>query len=380
MGVPRGTPIFVAYRVPMNTPLSPSLDAVRAEERLSTLLIPGEISAPLLFRRGERLQRLFHSSLKNSPAPPWAPGLRITREWRIITESFLPWAEIEPPLQRLISLGLSYPPPFDPLTIFPSWPDFLERFPVVDGVTADPGILLHRLLADADLRRRWLFTLFLPKEHGGGFGRYPVQQRYLREWMTRRLQRGEREISCLDAACGSGEGSWELLQLCRECGFSRKEVTIRGSSLDPLELFAAAHACFPHDQEREREYRRRIHPLMTAGFADRLSFVREDLALPSESHEQYDLILCNGLLGGPLLHDPEVMERVVAGLVRRLRPGALLLAADRFHDGWLKQSPKGVREALLRKWGMRILETGEGIGGELSEPSVVHMTLLGLLP
>ena len=350
----------------MNCTFLPILDTALSDEHLKSLLVSGNFEDPDLSRRVQRLEFLFHSASLTSPVPLWAPGLHIEREWRTVTETFLPWAEIAPAFRRLISHALRYPPPSDPLAPCPSWPDFLNRNSV-GTASADPSLLLRRLLTDEAVRCRWLFTLFLPKEHGGGFGRYPAQSTFLRDWLTNRRSRKRTRLSCLDAACGCGEGTWELAQLCQEIGFQPEEVTLCGSSLDPLELFAATHAAFPHDACREREYRLRIIPLIAAGFAERIHFVWEDLTIITESTEKYDLILCNGLLGGPLLHEPERMERVMAGLVRRLKPGGLILAADRFHEGWRKLNPKKAREALLARCGVRILESGEGIGGELSE-------------
>ena len=328
------------------------------------LLVAGDLGDPDLDRRAQRLDLLFRSAARTCPAQLWAPGLAIEREWRSVTETFLPWAEIAPAFRRLISLSLRYPIPADPLAPIPSWPDFLDRF--ASGTdSANPAPLLRRLLDNESFRWNWLFILFLPKEHGGRFDRYPVQMKFIRRWLARRPSLFVTGISCLDAACGSGEGTWELALLCRECGFRPREVTICGSSLDPLELYAAAHGAFPHDPGREREYRHRIRPLVETGFAERMTFIREDLVDPAGSPVRHDLILCNGLIGGPMLHGPEQMERAVQGLVRRLSPGGLIVAADRFHEGWLKKTPKGAREALLARCGVRILETGEGIGGEL---------------
>jgi len=346
----------------VNLSFTPSLDAVICEERLLRLLVSGDLGDHDLIRRAERLELLFHSSALACPVPLWAPGLRIDRDWRNVTETFFPWADIVPAFRRLITRSLRYHPPTDPLAHILSWPDFLSRF-AVGTASASPATLLRRLMSDETVRRRWLFMLFLPKEHGGGFGRYPAQREFLRGWLTRCRSRTIGRLTCLDAACGSGEGTWDLALLCRECGFRPGEVVIRGSSLDLLELFASAHAVFPHDPCREQEYRSRIRPVVEAGFADQMSFVPEDLAVPCGSPERYDLILCNGLLGGPLLHEPERMERVMEGLVRRLRPGGVILAADRFHEGWLKMTSKGAREALLARCGVRILESGEGIGG-----------------
>jgi chemotaxis methyl-accepting protein methylase len=345
---------------------SPSFDTALSEERLKTLLVSGNLEDPDLRRRVLRLELLYHSATLTSPVPLWAPGLRIEREWRTVTETFLPWAEIAPAFRRLISRALRYLPLSDPLAACPSWPDFLNRN-ALGTDSSNPATVLRRLMTDETVRRRWLFSLFLPKEHGGGFGRYPAQSTFLRDWLTHRRRRKRARLSCLDAACGCGEGTWDLAQLCQESGYPPEEITLCGSSLDPLELFAAAHAAFFHDSCREREYRRRILPLVTASFAERIHFVREDLTDPIASPERYDLILCNGLLGGPLLHETGQMERVMAGLVRRLKPGGLILAADRFHEGWRKLNPNEAREALLARCGVRILESGEGIGGELPE-------------
>ena len=193
--------------------------------------------------------------------------------------------------------------------------------------------------------------------------RHPGQQLFLRSWLARRRSESDALLSCLDAACGSGEGSWDLATLCSECGYLPHQVTIHGSSLDPLELFAAAHAFFPHDSQREEEYRKRIAPVIKGGFGERLRFILEDLADSRSQPERYDLILCNGLLGGPMLHDPLRLSAVVRGLVRRLKAGGLFLAADRFHEGWQKRIPQQEREALLEQCGVKIVPVGEGIGG-----------------
>lgn len=347
----------------MSCDVAPSFDTAASETRLRSLLVSGHIDDPVLVRWGQRLDRLFRSSLTTSPVPLWAPGLRIDREWRAVTETFLPWREVVPAFRRLITRSLRYVPPSDPLAPFPSWPDFLGRCSFATD-SPNPALLLRRLLADESLRRRWLFTLFLPKEHGNGFDRYPRQQEFLRRWLDRQRKRSDGRLSCLDAACGSGEGTWELADLCREHGFMPACVTIYGSSLDPLEIHAAAHPLSSHDLDRQRSYRLRIAPLVRSGFGERLRFRQEDLTASSDRQERYDLVICNGLLGGPILHDRDRMAKVMAGLVVRLRPGGLFLAADRFHEGWQKLTPRGEREALLERCGVSILQIGEGIGGE----------------
>ncbi len=341
---------------------SPSLDTAVIEKQLRRLIISGKIADPDLARRFHRLELLFGSSLRTSPLPLWAPGLFINQEWRNLTDKFLPWARIAPTLRRMISRSLRYQPSYDPLTPFTSWPDFLQRCSRLTS-SSNPSLFLKRLSDDENLRCRWLFTLFLPKEHGGGFDRYPKQQEYLRLWFLKYKNLPDKQLTCMDAACGCGEGSWELAELCRQCGVSPCKIVIHGSSLDQLEIFSAAHASFPHDQQRERAYRTRIAPVIAEGFMDRILFFREDLADSCGSHEKYDLILCNGLLGGPMLNDTLRNAEVITGLIRRLKPGGLFLAADRFHEGWRKRISRQEMEVNLVQCGLKVLDAGEGIGG-----------------
>ncbi len=340
----------------------PSLETTLRENRLKRLLLPGKITDADLARRADRLDLLFRSSLRTSPLHLWGAGLHIDREWRNLTDTFLPWSRIAPALRRLICCSTRYLPPSDPLASIPSWPDFLRRISTMTQ-TSNPAVILRSLSSDENLRRRWLFTLFLPKEHGGGFDRYPRQQEFIRNWLFQRRHLSGGKISCLDAACGSGEGSWELAELCRTSGIPPRGMTIHGTSLDPLELYAAAHASFPHDHPREQEYLRRIARLTSTGYQERIRFSHEDLTNTGNESEKYDLILCNGFLGGPLLNDRSKMQPLVAGLVGRLNPGGLIMAADRFHEGWRKRIPKEERETLLEQCGVTIIRVEEGIAG-----------------
>jgi chemotaxis methyl-accepting protein methylase len=340
---------------------TPSLSTTVLERRLNRLLVSGKLKEPDLARRTDRLKLLFCRAIGNCPVPLWQPGLQIRQEWRNVTEMYLPWPEIAPALYRLISRSLHYPLLIDPLLPFPSWPEFLQQC-ALGPSSADPGAFLHLISGDEDIRRQWLFSLFIPSRHGNCFDRYPVQQEFIRSWLSQRRTDSEKRIFCLDAACGSGEGSWDLAALCGKCGILPDGVTIHGSSMDPLELFAASHAYFPHDRQRQQEYRNRIAPVIHAGFMERISFIQEELGHDSSCTQSYDLILCNGLLGGPLLHERSQLTGVMALLVRRLKPGGLMLAADRFHEGWHKLIRQGEREDLLARCGMKIIPVGEGIG------------------
>jgi chemotaxis methyl-accepting protein methylase len=339
----------------------PTLDPELISEQLDRLLVPGPLADADLERRIDRLAERFRVYGLTVPHGLWRPGLILTDEMRRWAESYLPLSETGRAFRRLLALSLrsgqaELPPHF---LAAPSWPDLLQALEP-EVTTADPALLLRRLGDDGALRCRFLFALFLPRHHGGGFTRYPVQAAFLRE----RLTGTGGTVRCLDAACGSGEGTWELARLYAETGRSPETLTIHGSTAEPLELFAAAHGFFPHDPARQETYRQRIAPRFADGTAQRITFFREDLTGDGPwGGDGYRVILCNGLLGGPLLRDPALLEKVLGRLCARLGPGGMLLAADRFHEGWKKAVPGAHLQEMLAGHGLKLLDVGEGVGG-----------------
>jgi chemotaxis methyl-accepting protein methylase len=289
---------------------------------------------------------------------------------RRASEFYLPQEEIGCACRRLLGLSLKAVPflPAAGLHSLPSLLDLLHRLqPLVRE--ANPARLLRRLMIDSEFRCRFLFSLFLPRHYGGGFDRYPKQAAFLRTRLTQAQPPGE--IRCLDAACGSGEGTYDLALLLRECGCIPEKIAVHGATIEPLELFAAAHGWFPHDPERQAAFRRRIGRLFADSRADQIVFFREDLTGNGTGNgEGYDVILCNGLLGGPLLNGREELAGVVGRLCARLRPGGILLAADRFHQGWKRMVPDDLLREMLAGCGLKLLAAGEGVAGERPWPGI----------
>ena len=167
----------------------------------------------------------------------------------------------------------------------------------------------------------------------------------------------------LDAACGCGEGSYDLVKLLVECGFCPEELDIHGSTIEPFELFAAAHCFFPHNRQRQDLYRHRTEPLFQNGITERMHFFLEDLLGTEGTAGGFNVILCNGILGGPFLNQRKALDLVVAGMVGRLKPGGILLVANRFHDGWKKLVPETLLAELLIRSGLNVVDIGEGLVG-----------------
>lgn len=349
-------PVEITYR--------PALGREAAERDLRRLLVTGTIRDSDLEGRIARLEERFGVYSARYPMGTWAPGLAVTHEMRRLTEIYLPMAEIRGAFRRFFSVSLKFRPflATTPICASSTWPEFLtELNPQISR--ANPAPLLERLLADEGYRKGFLFAHFLPRRHGGAFGRYPAQAAFLRRWLAGNRARVGEGISCLDAACGTGEGTYELALLLLESGFPADRFRVRGSTLEPLELFSAAHLRFPHDLRREESCRRRVEEVFARGGAERMLFTREDLTSAEESGESHDVILCNGLLGGPLMHGKGEAERVLRLLAGRLLPGGILLAADRFHGGWKKAVPASLLREMLTMCGLRVIEVEEGVAG-----------------
>jgi chemotaxis methyl-accepting protein methylase len=108
--------------------------------------------------------------------------------------------------------------------------------------------------------------------------------------------------------------------------------------------------------------RHAISQLYEQGFAECIHFDCIDLT-SFQSDARFDLILCNGLLGGPIIHDTVRLDHIVGSLANLLEPGGILLAADHFHGGWKQKCPQHELRALFEKYGLNYIEASEGIGG-----------------
>lgn len=344
----------------------PQFDQAAIERNLCALLVPGVLSDRNLDRRIPALAERFRIYTAYYPHGLWAPGLVVAPEMRVLTEFYLPHEEIRSAFDHFFSIALRFSPLLAVSAIHSSsaWLDVLHGLqPVVNS--PNPAALLRSLMTDDLFRRRFIFANFLPNRYGGGFGRYPEQMGFLRRWLTENRSGLAGKVRCLDAACGSGEGTYELALLLMESGFAADSIHVRGVTLEPLEMFSAAHCYFPHDPRRMAAYRCHIAPLVANGAAGRIRFAREDITVSAPARERgYNVILCNGLLGGPFLHEPRYMLETVRRLAGQLSGKGILLAANRFHGGWKKLAPEEALREIFRACGLRILPVAEGVAGE----------------
>lgn len=314
-----------------------------------------------LFRSGlRRLESMSDAFVASCPSPWPGPGLVVTPEITCQSELWLPLAGIRPVFERLFRHVLHYPPILasTPFACATSWAAIVADLPGFMPSYSTPFSLLSLLLADGNLREKFLFWSFMPRRfYGAGSDRYPGQTDFLQEWLKRRSG----SMRCLDAACGDGESSYALAGLLTDSGC--RDCAIEGWTLEPLEVWAAAHRCFPHDLRRQAAYRQATEEFFSTGRHACLSFLQADLMDPPTA-EPFDLIICNGLLGGPIIHEVEQMRAIARNLAGLLRPGGILLAADHFHGGWKKRVPTSQLGEMLRECELQVREAGEGVCGQ----------------
>jgi len=313
----------------------------------------------------QRLNTLFKIYAENCPVPLPAPGLIITPEIRNQSERYLPIAEVTSSFYSLYRSALTYPPILSstPFHKALSWADVFVALPPNMQFSANPARLLEALCADHALLREFLFASFLPSRFYKGLGRYPKQMEFIRSWLA---DRNIETLCCLDAACGTGEGIYDLALILSALGLSAENVCFDGWTIEPLEVWAAATRSFPHNRQREKELRATTSPLMENGYMRRTVFTCRDIVratAPLNMPRRFDIVLCNGLLGGPILHEKEDLELAVGNLAELLAPNGIMLAADSFHGGWKQQCPQSELRVLFEINRLKTFEAGEGIGG-----------------
>jgi chemotaxis methyl-accepting protein methylase len=176
---------------------------------------------------------------------------------------------------------------------------------------------------------------------------------------VQRQYRGKR-LRCLDVASGDGANTYGVARLLVEQGWLPERLTVEGWTLDPLEAWAAAHGLFPHEPLREKSFQQETADCFELGIVSAVRFCCANI-LDVPPSEPFDLILCNGLLGGPIIHGHQAMAAVVRNLTGLLAPGGMLLAADHFHGGWKQKCPQQELRALFEQNGLLIVESEEGI-------------------
>jgi len=276
---------------------------------------------------------------RHAPLPFWAPGLILTDAIRSVYEHFLPVSEYAWDLASVLSDVL--PGTFKD-DVFSAWvPASLRQPPasLPDLWATLPPPVAGRLTWTSDDLWSLACVLAAPLQHGTTAGRYPEQQQALRDW----LQHSGEPRFAVDYACGTGQGTWELATVLPPGSL------VVGITLEPLESWVASRRDTSYlewaFQKKDAKYE---YPIVDDQVE--VDFVAGDFHSLAW-RQKMDLIVCNGLIGGPLLNRPGAMRDVWQRFARELSPGGLLLIGNRFHAGraadcaaFLALRPDGIRE------------------------------------
>lgn len=343
---------------------TPSLEHQDAAKNLQQLFSPS-LSSACLAPSILKLQHSFDNFIKFCP-PPWpATGLQLTPEINYQSELWLPLAEIRQVFHRFYRTALTYQPILasTPFHSAVSWAGIISNMPAfsVEG-TANPASLLQSLQADPELRKKFIFWSFMPQRYyGNSPDRYPGQTRFILKQLANHGQKTG-GLNLLDAACGDGIGTYMLAGELLKTGVATDRFFIEGWTLDPLEAWSAAYASFPHDAGREAFFRRVAEPVFSMAANISMQFKQADLLNPPKTSKAFDLILCNGLLGGPIINKHDEIKQIIKNLVSMLADGGMILAADCFHGGWKQKCPQEDLRALFEQQSLKVIDAGEGLG------------------
>ena len=239
--------------------------------------------------------------VRHAIPPWWANNLIITPEIRDTYEKWLPIGEF---CRSLACVARAYLPDESwlPLPLrsgaYLSLPDFWAAMPSCFGgkVCFSEDELLPLLCALAD-----------PPRFGTTAGRYPEELAYLKAIVRVGM-------SVLDVGCGVGVNTLEMASALQGASFT-------GITSEPLEVWMAVNRRLPHDAHREAMMNR---------FDGEAVFRR---GTAEEFFGNYDVIVCNGLVGGRFFCKESQYRAFLLCCRTSLRPGGRVLIADRFHEG-----------------------------------------------
>ncbi|MCF7854398.1 MAG: class I SAM-dependent methyltransferase [Candidatus Pacebacteria bacterium] len=160
-----------------------------------------------------------------------------------------------------------------------------------------------------------------PPAFGTDFGRYPRQKAELRK---RFGTGGKYGLRVLDVACGTGQGTYELGKLLSEA--TGCPPGIIGVTREPLEAWMAANRRLPHRPDAASRFQRTA----THGLTE---FVAGDIGELPFAPRAFDLIVANGIVGGPYWNQRWQILQFLRQCHGLLKPRGVVTVTNRFHEG-----------------------------------------------
>lgn len=261
-----------------------------------------------LLRHNKVWQQKGDCWLQHAVPPYWGRNLIISPEIRGIYNSWLPYDEF---VISLRSIGRSWLPSEEWLPLPLRSGAYLS---LLDLWAAMPNALGGKLtFSEAELLPLFC-ALADPPRFGTVAGRYPRQLTLLRQ-----ISESRKDVRLLDVACGVGMNTLEMAML-----FPDGHVT--GITGEYLECWMASNRLLPHSKERQSQmnaFDNVANVCFQYGHAEAFSLA-----------SSYDVIVCNGLVGGRFFHSQLQYDGFLKSCLKSLKPGGCILLSNRFHDGF----------------------------------------------
>lgn len=284
-----------------------------------------------------RWQTHWQQFIAQAPPPWWGPGLRLDGAIRATYNQYLPINAYLRDLERLFRLFLpgSWIPDDLRSRRFLSVPDFWHSLPT----------RFHTLCPSPEDLFPLACALASPARFGHAAERYSEQLPLL---LAAVAQIKKSSPLILDLGCGVGLDTYACAAHLAAHDLS---ACVLGITREPLEVWMAVNRQLPHVGQEEQAF-------PPESDACPVSFAVGDLFSVS-LRRRADIIICNGLLGGPALYRRKHLQQAWNCLIRLAAPGALLMAGNRFHAG---------RDSFIQDF--------IALGRTISEPLMYEKTLL----
>ena len=171
---------------------------------------------------------------------------------------------------------------------------------------------------DTENLERLLLALSSPAKFGTRLNRYPQQL----NWLKENASLIPDQLSVIDYACGTGQGTYEIAELLKCLG---KTASVTGLTIEVLDLWMAENKSVPHlDMYEEYTYTDTdCEPQFMCGDINSYS---------SKLH--FQLILCNGLIGGPFLNQDEDYLQLWKKINEQTEKNSLFITGHSFHGAY----------------------------------------------
>ena len=258
----------------------------------------------LLARHNKCWEARLENWRRHAAPPWWARDLIITPELRAAYEMWLPVREF---LHDLKTIGRTWLPAEECLPLPLRHETFLS---LPDLWAALPSSLEGKLCFSPQELLAFFCALADPPRFGTIRGRYNDELAIMR-----RLRHPNMRV--LDVACGVGLNTLEIAE-------ASGAETI-GLTSEWLEVWMAENRSLPHDPLREKDmqrFPRDFNVRFQLGRAECFAF-----------QKPFDLIVCNGLVGGRFFHSDTQYAAFLTSCRACLAPNGSILLANHFHEG-----------------------------------------------